>query len=100
VATPKNNSVLRAFAILSAFDDAAPEMSATEVADRVGLNPTTTHRFLLTLLDVGAVARTPSGRFRLGMVLADLGGRVMATTVLADAAAERPPSARPRTSPS
>jgi DNA-binding IclR family transcriptional regulator len=88
VATPKNNSVIRAFRILVAFDDRTPEMSAAEVAAKIGLNTATTHRFLLTLADVGAVARTAAGKFRLGMLLADLGGRVMRTTVLADAAAE------------
>jgi DNA-binding IclR family transcriptional regulator len=88
VATPKNNSVIRAFTILAAFDDRSPELSASEVAAKVGLNPATTHRFLLTLAEVGAVARTAAGKFRLGMILADLGGRVMGATVLADAAAE------------
>jgi IclR family pca regulon transcriptional regulator len=88
VATPKNNSVIRAFRILAAFDDRSPEMSAAEVAGKIGLNTATTHRFLLTLADVGAVARTAAGKFRLGMQLADLGSRVMRKTVLADAAGE------------
>ena len=89
MATPKNNSVLRAFAILRAFDEYAPEMTANEVAAKTGLNGATAHRFLLTLEDIGAVVRTPQGRFQLGMALADLGGRVSQYKVIADAAADR-----------
>ena len=88
MATPKNNSVLRAFAILRAFDEHAPEMTANEVAVKTGLNGATAHRFLLTLEDIGAVVRTPQGRFQLGMALADLGGRVSQYKVIADAAAD------------
>lgn len=88
MATPKNNSVLRAFAILRAFDERSPEMTAGEIAAKVGLNGATAHRFLLTLEDLGAVARTPQGRFQLGMALADLGGRVSRHKVIADAAAD------------
>ncbi len=87
MATPKNNSVLRAFAILRAFDEHAPEMTASEIAAKTGLNGATTHRFLLTLEDLGAVVRAPQGRFQLGMALADLGGRVSQYKVIADAAA-------------
>jgi len=88
MATPKNNSVLRAFAILRAFDEHSPEMTANEIAAKTGLNGATTHRFLLTLEDVGAVVRTQQGRFQLGMALADLGGRVSQYKVIADAAAD------------
>ena len=88
MATPKNNSVLRAFAILRAFDERSPEMTASEIAARTGLNGATAHRFLLTLEDLGAVVRTPQGRFQLGMALADLGGRVSQYKVIADAAAD------------
>ncbi len=88
MATPKNNSVLRAFVILRAFDERSPEMTAGEVATKIALNGATTHRFLLTLEDLGAVVRTPQGRFQLGMALADLGGRVSLYKVIADAAAD------------
>ena len=88
MATPKNNSVLRAFAILRAFDERSPEMTAGEIAAKTGLNGATAHRFLLTLEDLGAVVRTPQGRFQLGMALADLGGRVSQYKVIADAGAE------------
>lgn len=88
MATPRNNSVIRAFAILAAFDDRHREMGAAEVAARVGLTAATAHRFLLTLEGVGAVTRGADGRFQLGMTLADLGSRVAPHKVLADAATE------------
>lgn len=88
MATPKNNSVLRAFAILRAFDEHSPEMTANEIATKTGLNGATAHRFLLTLEDLGAVVRAPQGRFQLGMALADLGGRVSQYKVIADAAVD------------
>ena len=62
MATPKNNSVLRAFAILRAFDEHSPEMTANEIATKTELNGATAHRFLLTLEDLGAVVRAPQGR--------------------------------------
>lgn len=88
MATPKNNSVIRAFTILGAFDSQNREMGAAEVASKVGLTPATVHRFLLTLEGVGAVTRTADGRFQLGMTLADLGGRVAPDKVLADASVD------------
>ena len=88
MATPKNNSVLRAFTILRAFDERSPEMTASEIAAKTGINGATAHRFLLTLENIGAVVRTPQGRFQLGMALADLGGRVSQYKVIADAAAD------------
>ena len=33
--TPKNNSVLQAFAILRAFDERSPEITTTEIADKL-----------------------------------------------------------------
>jgi 2-aminomuconate deaminase len=61
-------------------------MSATEVAQAVGINLATVHRFLLTLESEGAIARTQNGRFHLGHSLADLGGRVEGDVLLIDAA--------------
>ena len=33
--TPKNNSVLQTFAILRAFDERSPEITASEIADKL-----------------------------------------------------------------
>lgn len=76
MATPRNSSVIKAFRILSAFRFAGEKLTLSQLARRLDLNLATTHRFLTTLVSVGAVSRTPDGAFELGLLLADLGGRV------------------------
>ena len=83
MATPKNNSVLRAFDILNAFTSGPSAMTAGEVASALGLNLSTAHRFLLTLEEIGAVARLPGNRYHLGMMMAELGRRVTRQDVIA-----------------
>ena len=82
--TPRNNSVYRAFDILCCFDERYPTMSVAEVAERTGISQATVHRFLLTLEEVGAVARNKDGSYQLGMLINDLGGRILQTNVLAN----------------
>jgi DNA-binding IclR family transcriptional regulator len=83
MATPKNNSVLKAFDILNAFTSGPSAMTAGQVAAAVGLNLSTAHRFLLTLEEIGAVARLPGNRYHLGMMMAELGRRVTRHDVIA-----------------
>jgi len=84
--TAKIQSVTRAFQILHAFDAQRSFLTSAEIAERVGLNVKTVHRFLLTLESIGAVSRSGRGRFCLGMALVDLGGQVSAHRVLSEAA--------------
>jgi 2-aminomuconate deaminase len=58
-------------------------MTAGEIASLVGLNLSTTHRFLLTLEEIGAVARLPGTKYHLGMLIAELGRRVTRHDVIA-----------------
>jgi DNA-binding IclR family transcriptional regulator len=74
--TPKNASVAKAFQILGVLGASRREMTATDVAQSLGTNLPTVHRFLVTLEDLGAVARGPEGRFHLGLTLANLGSKV------------------------
>lgn len=66
MATGLNNSVVRAFAILSLFDDERSEISSTTVARELGVNAITAHRFLKTLEHVGAITAVSRGRYRIG----------------------------------
>lgn len=66
MATGLNNSILRAFAILGLFEDERAEISSATVADELGVNAVTAHRFLKTLEHVGAVTAVSRGRYRLG----------------------------------
>jgi 2-aminomuconate deaminase len=74
--TPRNASVAKAFQILGVLGASRREMTATDVAQSLGSNLATVHRFLVTLEHLGAVARSPEGRFHLGLTLANLGSKV------------------------
>jgi 2-aminomuconate deaminase len=83
--TPKNGSVAKAFQILNSLATTRREMTATEVAQTIGSNLPTVHRFLVTLESVGAVSRTQAGKFQLGMALANLGNQVESHKLVIDA---------------
>jgi DNA-binding IclR family transcriptional regulator len=70
-----NQSVERAFAVLSAFTGGQPELRVSDVAKRAGLGLSTASRLLATLESVGAVERDPvSGLYRLGLDLVTYAG--------------------------
>ena len=56
MATKQVQSVIRAFVILEAFDRQRAALTSTEIAERVGMNNKTVHRFLLTRRKRGRVA--------------------------------------------
>jgi IclR family acetate operon transcriptional repressor len=72
MATPKNKSVQKAFALLRSFR--GPEEWATnaELSRRTGLSEPCAHRLMKTLEEIGAVVRDRRGCYRPGMVLATL----------------------------
>lgn len=82
--TPRNNSVMRAFKILYCFDEQHPEMTIGEISKRTGISHATIHRFMSTMEEIGAVARNNNDRFQLGMLIADLGGRILQSHVLSN----------------
>jgi IclR family pca regulon transcriptional regulator len=82
LATPHIRSVLRAIRILSAFEASPCVLTIADIAKRLDMNYKTTHRFLLTLEESGALARVGRSEFTLGVLLADLGQRVSLQRVL------------------
>ncbi len=54
-ALPKGHSPATAELVLEALRDAAAPLSATDVAERVGISRTTAQRYLATLADAGEV---------------------------------------------
>jgi DNA-binding IclR family transcriptional regulator/enamine deaminase RidA (YjgF/YER057c/UK114 family) len=84
--TRKNSSVAKAFRILDVLAASSRELTAKDVAQMIGSNLPTTHRFLVSLEAVGAVARTQQGRFQLGMTLSKLGNKVDDNKLLIEAA--------------
>lgn len=72
MATPKNHSVQKAFALLRSFRSPDEWLTNAELSRRSGLSEPCAHRLMKTLEDVGAVARDKRGCYRPGMVLATL----------------------------
>ena len=63
-------AVERALAILSCFSRTTPELTLTQIAERVGLNKSTVHRLLATLNQNRFVQRDPAtGAYRPGIRL-------------------------------
>ncbi|OZC87170.1 hypothetical protein CH254_15935 [Rhodococcus sp. 06-412-2C] len=69
----KVDAVERALSILDAFDENAPRLSLTEVANRTGLYPSTALRLAGSLEHWGYLRRDADGYFRLGPTLLRLG---------------------------
>ncbi|MEX0405298.1 IclR family transcriptional regulator [Aquibium sp. LZ166] len=78
--TPQNHSVVKAFGILNLFKANPGGLTLTEIAHRANLSVPTAHRFLRTLLSVGALDLAPSSRYNIGKAIqqlataADFGG--------------------------
>lgn len=71
-------SVRRAISILRSFSIESPELGVTEISHRTGLHKSTAFRLLETLEAEGLISRDPdTGRFRLGVGLIALAGRVL-----------------------
>ena len=69
MATPRIQSVDRAFSLLSCLVDAGGIGSLPAMATRCGLSVATTHRLLATLEDLGAVIHIAPGKYRIGTTL-------------------------------
>jgi DNA-binding IclR family transcriptional regulator len=70
--------VKRAFDVLDVLAEADTELGTNEIARRTGINASTVSRLLATLVATGLVEHvTPSGRYRLGLRLLELGNIVL-----------------------
>jgi IclR family transcriptional regulator, pca regulon regulatory protein len=69
-----SRSLERGLAILSAFHSNQPLLGVTELANEVGLNRSTTHRYIATLTTLGYLQQDAATRkYRLGPRVLDLG---------------------------
>ena len=73
MATPLNNSVIKAFRIMSLFMNGQREISTAIVVDQLGISQATAHRFLVSLEHAGAIRRTKRGYYALGTLIEELG---------------------------
>ena len=73
-----STSVARAFDLLDAISGAGPNgMTLGELAATVTTAKSTTHRYVTTLLELGALRREADGRLRLGLRLIELAGAML-----------------------
>jgi DNA-binding IclR family transcriptional regulator len=72
MATPKNQSVQKAFALLRSFQGPDEWVSNAELGRRAHLSKAAAHRLIKTLEDIGAVVQDSRGAYRPGLVLASL----------------------------
>lgn len=69
--TPLNKSVLRAFHLLEAFKNERDGLTLREAAATSRMTVPTVHRFLRTLLSLGALEQHGKGRYVIGCTLKD-----------------------------
>jgi DNA-binding IclR family transcriptional regulator len=85
VATPKNYSVMKAFALLKAFHGPDEWLTSCELSRRANLPEASGYRLIQTLEEIGAVVRGPRGRYRPGLLLLSLSHNVTLGELLRDA---------------
>ena len=76
MATPKNQSVLKAFRLLNSFHHPDEWLTSCELSRRAHLPEASGYRLIQTLEEIGAVIRGPRGRYRPGMLLRSLSSNV------------------------
>ena len=57
-----SRSLLRGLAVLACFDVHDESLGLMEIADRLGVSPSTIHRYLLTLVQVGLLEQSQETR--------------------------------------
>jgi DNA-binding MarR family transcriptional regulator len=57
-----SRSLLLGLLVLSCFPSDGTELAVTDVANKIGMSPSTTHRYMTTLLAVGLLEQDPRSR--------------------------------------
>ncbi|HEY7951501.1 MAG TPA: IclR family transcriptional regulator [Solirubrobacteraceae bacterium] len=77
-------SLERALEILDCFTPQRPVLGIADVAQKVGMTPSTTHRYMSTLAVHGYLAQGPGRKYRLTLAVTGLGLSALASTSLAE----------------
>jgi IclR family acetate operon transcriptional repressor len=72
MATPKNQSVVKAFSLLQSFTRPNEWLTSAELSRRANLPQASGYRMVQTLEEIGAIIRDSRGRYGPGMLLLDL----------------------------
>lgn len=82
---PENNAggrdivgaVLKACSLLDNFDAAHPTWTLNDLTSASGMNKTTVHRLMTTLMHAGWIDRTADGTYRVGMPVFEIGSSAL-----------------------
>jgi IclR family transcriptional regulator, pca regulon regulatory protein len=77
-----SQSLERGLAILECFTPQRPERGIADLADELGMSRSTTHRYALTMTELGYLARAKRRRYRLALRVTRLGMSALAGTDL------------------
>jgi len=88
MATPRNQSVLKAFTMLKSFRHPDEWVTSSELSRRAGLPEASGYRLIQTLEEIGAVVRGERGRYRPGLLLVSLSQNVAIGECLREASRE------------
>ncbi|MGI4876971.1 MAG: IclR family transcriptional regulator [Janthinobacterium lividum] len=88
MATPRNQSVIKAFTMLKSFHHSDEWVTSSELSRRAKLPEASGYRLVQTLEDLGAITRGARGRYRPGMLLVSLSQKVIIGDLLCEASHE------------
>jgi IclR family transcriptional regulator, pca regulon regulatory protein len=77
-----SQSLERGLAILASFTPERPVLGIADLADTLGMSPSTTHRYVITLTKLGYLLQGKQRKYRLALRVTDLGVSVMNSTSL------------------
>jgi IclR family transcriptional regulator, pca regulon regulatory protein len=81
-----SQSLERGLAILKCFTTERPVLGIADIADRLGMSRSTTHRYVITLVALGYLEQNASRKYRLGLRPTNLGTSALDSTGLGDPA--------------
>jgi IclR family pca regulon transcriptional regulator len=77
-----SKSLIKGLAILGCFTSEHPALGIADIAERLQMSRSTTHRYACTLVELGYLEQDPKRRYRLGSRAADLGISAIASLEL------------------
>jgi IclR family pca regulon transcriptional regulator len=93
-----SQSLERGLAILGCFTGKRPVLGIADIADELGMSRSTTHRYVITLVELGYLEQGASRKYRLGLRVTDLGMAALGSTGLREHAHPHLEDLRRRTS--
>jgi IclR family transcriptional regulator, pca regulon regulatory protein len=77
-----SQSLERGLAILGCFKPQRPVLGIADISDELGMNPSTTHRYVITLVALGLMEHAASRKYKLRLRVTHLGMSALSSTGL------------------